>query len=93
MKYRLTLCCCLLAFSIVAARDSSGQTHTMGRHNIALSTLRAFTLPGDVSASQRYWDTDVVEPEILVSARGTIAAPSGPGLGYNIRHDLIAGRL
>jgi o-succinylbenzoate synthase len=59
-------------------------------HNIALSTLPGFTLPGDVSASQRYWDTDIVEPEILVSARGTIAAPSGPGLGYNIRHDLIA---
>ncbi len=58
-------------------------------HNTALATLPGFTLPGDVSASQRYWDTDIVEPEILVSPRGTIAAPSGSGLGYNIRHDLI----
>ncbi len=58
-------------------------------HNIALSTLPGFTLPGDVSASRRYWDTDIVEPEIVVDARGTIATPSGPGLGYNLRHDLI----
>lgn len=58
-------------------------------HNIALSSLPGFTLPGDVSASQRYWDTDIIDPEVSVSAQGTIAVPSGPGLGYEIRHDLI----
>jgi o-succinylbenzoate synthase len=51
-------------------------------HNIALSSLAGFTLPGDVSASRRYWDEDIVDPEVTVSAQGTIRVPSAPGLGY-----------
>jgi O-succinylbenzoate synthase len=51
-------------------------------HNIALSTLPGFTLPGDVSASERYWKQDIVDPEVTVTKRGTILAPRGPGLGY-----------
>jgi O-succinylbenzoate synthase len=51
-------------------------------HNIAMSTLAGFTLPGDVSASARYWSEDIVEPPITVSRDGTIEAPSGPGIGY-----------
>lgn len=58
-------------------------------HNIALSTLSNFSLPGDVSASRRYWHEDIVEPEITVSSRGTICAPSGPGIGYQPRIDRI----
>jgi len=58
-------------------------------HNIALSTLRNFTLPGDVSASKRYWKTDIIEPEVEVSARGTIMVPDLPGRGYRIREDLV----
>ncbi len=58
-------------------------------HNIALSTLENFRLPGDVSASKRYWKEDIVEPEILVSPEGTIAVSSQPGTGYQIREDLI----
>ena len=58
-------------------------------HNIAMSTLAGFTLPGDVSASQRYWNEDIVEPEITVTAKGTIPAPKTPGLGYAVRRDLI----
>jgi O-succinylbenzoate synthase len=54
-------------------------------HNIAMSTLPGFTLPGDVSASQRYWDQDIIDPEVTVSPRGTIAAPQAPGLGYAVR--------
>ena len=54
-------------------------------HNIAMSTLPGFTLPGDVSASQRYWDEDIIDPEVTVSPRGTIAAPQAPGLGYAVR--------
>jgi o-succinylbenzoate synthase len=50
--------------------------------NIALSTLENFTLPGDVSASKRYWAEDTVEPEIQVTPKGTIKVPSGPGIGY-----------
>ncbi len=58
-------------------------------HNIALSTLEGFTLPGDVSASARYWTQDIVEPEVTVSAEGEIAVPDTPGRGYEARTDLI----
>jgi O-succinylbenzoate synthase len=51
-------------------------------HNIAMSTLPGFVLPGDVSASRRYWSQDIIEPEVTVSAKGTIAVPRKPGLGY-----------
>jgi o-succinylbenzoate synthase len=51
-------------------------------HNIAMSTLPGFVLPGDVSASRRYWRQDIIDPEVMVSAKGTIAAPRKPGLGY-----------
>jgi O-succinylbenzoate synthase len=58
-------------------------------HNIALSTLENFTLPGDVSASARYWAEDIVEPEITVSKAGEIAIPDTPGRGYEVRTDLV----
>lgn len=51
-------------------------------HNIAMSTLRGFTLPGDVSASKRYWEEDIIDPEVTVSAQGTIRVPPAAGLGY-----------
>jgi o-succinylbenzoate synthase len=58
-------------------------------HNIALSTLANFKLPGDVSASKRYWQEDVIEPEVTVSGDGFIAIRDVPGTGYNIREDQI----
>jgi O-succinylbenzoate synthase len=58
-------------------------------HNIALSSLENFSLPGDVSASRRYWREDIVEPEITVSSAGEIAIPDTPGTGYQVRADLI----
>jgi O-succinylbenzoate synthase len=58
-------------------------------HNIALSTLENFTLPGDVSASARYWKEDIIEPEVTVSEKGEIAIPDAPGRGYEVRYDLI----
>jgi len=58
-------------------------------HNIALSTLENFTLPGDVSASARYWREDIVEPEITVSPAGEIAIPDAPGRGYEVRTELV----
>ncbi len=58
-------------------------------HNIAMSTLPGFTLPGDVSASSRYWNEDIIDPEVEVSERGTISAPVESGLGYAIKRDLI----
>ena len=58
-------------------------------HNIAMSTLPGFTLPGDVSASQRYWREDIIEPPVEVSASGTIRAPQSPGLGYAVKRDRV----
>jgi len=58
-------------------------------HNIALSTLPNFSLPGDVSASRRYWHEDIVEPEVTVTPQGTIRVPGGPGIGFTPRLDLI----
>ncbi len=58
-------------------------------HNIAVSTLPNFTLPGDVSASRRYWEEDIIEPEVTVSAQGTIRVPAGPGIGFQPRPDAI----
>ena len=58
-------------------------------HNIALATLENFSLPGDVSASARYWKEDIVEPEITVSAKGEIAVPDTPGRGYEVKTDLV----
>jgi len=58
-------------------------------HNVALSTLENFRLPGDVSASKRYWKEDIIEPEVEVSQHGTIAVSNQPGRGYRIREDLV----
>jgi len=53
-------------------------------HNIAMSTLAGFTLPGDVSASARYWEEDIIEPPVTVSERGTIKPPEAPGIGFSV---------
>lgn len=58
-------------------------------HNIALSTLENFSLPGDVTASRRYWTEDVITPEVLVTKNGTIRVPDGPGIGYEPRIERI----
>ena len=57
-------------------------------HNIALATLPNFVLPGDVSASKRYWKRDIVEP-IETTPQGTIAVSEKPGFGYDIDHDFL----
>ena len=54
-------------------------------HNIAMATLAGFTLPGDISASARYWEADIIEPAVTVSARGTILVPQKPGIGYEVK--------
>jgi O-succinylbenzoate synthase len=58
-------------------------------HNIALSTLANFTLPGDVTASKRYWTEDVIDPEVTVTPQGTIRVPQGPGIGFEPRRERI----
>jgi O-succinylbenzoate synthase len=62
----------------------------LGRaHNIALSTLPNFFLPGDVSASKRYWARDIIQPAVEVTPLGTIAVRDEPGFGYQLDHDYI----
>jgi O-succinylbenzoate synthase len=58
-------------------------------HNIALSSLENFRLPGDVSASSRYWADDIIEPAVTVSSAGEIVVPTEPGRGFQVRTDLI----
>lgn len=56
--------------------------------NVALAALPNFTLPGDLSASERYFATDLTEPFLLVD--GHLAVPSGPGLGVAVQADVLA---
>ena len=55
--------------------------------NVHLSTLPNFSLPGDIAASKRYFEPDLIDPPIDVAADGTIAVPTGPGLGVTIQED------
>jgi o-succinylbenzoate synthase len=59
-------------------------------HNIHLSSLPNFTLPGDVAASRRYFVPDLIEPPVEVASDGTIAVPTGPGLGVAIDLERVA---
>ncbi|HSS21347.1 MAG TPA: o-succinylbenzoate synthase [Pyrinomonadaceae bacterium] len=58
-------------------------------HNIALSTLAGFTLPGDVSASSRYWHEDIITPPVTVSAAGTISVSNAPGIGFDVNMNRV----
>ena len=58
-------------------------------HNIAISTLKGYTMPGDVSASKRYWREDIIEPAVEVSEHGTISAPENAGIGFEVKRERI----
>jgi O-succinylbenzoate synthase len=58
-------------------------------HNIALATLPNFTLPGDVSASKRYWARDIIKPPVEVTTHGTIAVRDEPGFGYELDREFL----
>lgn len=58
-------------------------------HNIALASLKGFTLPGDISASSRYFERDVIAPAVTVAPDGTVTVPDRPGLGFDIDLDFI----
>lgn len=62
-------------------------------HNIAMSTLPGFVLPGDVSASERYWEEDIITPPVTVSGKGAIEAPRGAGIGYEVNEKRIESLL
>ena len=61
-----------------SSRESGARTTSRCRRSLS------FTLPGDVSASARYWEEDIIDPPVTVSARGTIKAPDAPGIGFAI---------
>ena len=61
-------------------------------HNIALASLPGFTLPGDISASSRYFERDIIMPEVTVGPDGTVAVPDGPGLGFAVELGFIERR-
>ncbi|MFI5007225.1 MAG: o-succinylbenzoate synthase, partial [Solirubrobacterales bacterium] len=52
--------------------------------NVHLQTLPGFSLPGDTSASARYFEEDLIDPPVVVSKEGTIVVPEGPGIGHQI---------
>jgi O-succinylbenzoate synthase len=58
-------------------------------HNIALASLTGFTLPGDISASSRYFERDIISPAVTVAPDGTVAVPGRSGLGFDIDLDFI----
>lgn len=57
-------------------------------HNIALTTLSQFVLPGDTAGSNRYWQKDIIEPEVTVQD-GIITVPTKPGIGYEINEEVL----
>ena len=59
-------------------------------HNIALASLPGFTLPGDISASRRYFARDIIVPEVEVGADGMVEVPRAVGLGFEIDRDYVA---
>jgi len=58
-------------------------------HNVALATLPNFVLPGDVSASKRYWARDIIVPPVETTPHGTIAVREAPGFGYELDSDYL----
>lgn len=62
-------------------------------HNIAMSTLPGFTLPGDVSASARYWHEDIIDPPVVVDSNGVISVPEAPGIGYAVNDAALVSNM
>ncbi len=62
-------------------------------HNLAMASLPNFVHPGDISATDRYWHEDIIDHVFTLNDDGTITVPSAPGIGVNIRHDVLAKTL
>jgi O-succinylbenzoate synthase len=58
-------------------------------HNIALASLPGFTLPGDTSASDRYWEHDIIDPPVTLAPDGTVAVPDVAGVDAVVDHDRL----
>ncbi|WP_087972224.1 o-succinylbenzoate synthase [Oceanobacillus rekensis] len=61
-------------------------------HNIAITSLTNFTLPGDTASSSRYWDKDIIEPEVIAE-NGVVQVPTAPGIGYGVNIEEIKKHL
>lgn len=70
------------------------QESGVGRaHNIAITSLSNFTIPGDTSPSERYWERDIVTSAISFSEPGVLSVPVSPGIGYELDYDAIRSYL
>ncbi|MBI1730223.1 o-succinylbenzoate synthase [Candidatus Acetothermia bacterium] len=58
-------------------------------HNVALASLPGFTLPNDLSASNRYYKEDIIEPSFELNSDGTLSVPTGPGIGVHVLQDRL----
>lgn len=59
-------------------------------HNIAIATLPNFSMSNDLSASRRYWERDIIDPEVTLQSDGTVAVPQTPGIGHRVSEERIA---
>lgn len=57
--------------------------------NVALASLPNFKLPGDISATKRYWTEDIAEPYFALNPDGTLDVPAGPGIGVTVREEFL----
>lgn len=58
-------------------------------HNVAIASLPGYSLPGDVSASKRYFERDVIKPPFSLNPDGTIDVPQGPGIGVEVDRQFV----
>ena len=58
-------------------------------HNVAITALENFTIPGDTAPSARYWKEDIIEPEVTMDSDGYIEVPKGPGIGFGINQQAL----
>lgn len=61
-------------------------------HNVAIAALPGFTKPGDLSGSDRYYSPDVIDEPVAVAPDGTIALRRRPGIGADVRQDVLRRR-
>jgi O-succinylbenzoate synthase len=65
------------------------ETNVGRASNLALASLKGFTLPGDISASDRYYERDIAEPSFSLNPDSTITVPQGPGLGVDVIQEAV----
>jgi O-succinylbenzoate synthase len=64
------------------------ETNVGRAHNVALASLPGFTLPGDISASSRYYQNDIAFPSFELNQDSTLTVPGSPGIGVQLHDDL-----